>query len=322
MDRGDEEVDQEQEGEEHAGGDPLFRAHHHPEPDDDDGQPRGEQFRGGEQDVAEVRRLEFRLESLLQRYLYPFDREFLGAVRSHLGHGVDRLAHHSQRVGHPVSHPVVAAPQHPLEPQEDHCVGGDADEDDERQAPLIGRHHRQGHGHLGAVDEEHDPAPLHELLERREVAGDPGDQRPPPLGLHVEDRPAHQVGEDLHPQLRQPGRSLLDEAHQADPGEHAADNRHREADPGGGQHSADVHSAFAHDVTVEGQLDDHRDQDLGCRPAEIEHQHEPDAAAEDRRLSDGASQRSHRRQVGDRRGHDRSPERAAASCSYAWTSRA
>ena len=102
-------------------------------------------------------------------------------------------------VGDPLANPVVPAPQHPLGPEEIGDVEGEAGDDDEGQPHLVDGHDDERHQDLGPVDEEHHPAPLHELLHRPDVGRDPRHQRAATLGLHVEDRPSEEVAERQDP---------------------------------------------------------------------------------------------------------------------------
>jgi hypothetical protein len=65
--------------------------------------------------------------------------------------------------------------------------------------PVVDRHHAEGGEDQEAVDDPGDGSPLHELRQRLDVAGHPGDQRTAPLLVVLGHRQPVDVVEGPHP---------------------------------------------------------------------------------------------------------------------------
>ncbi len=172
LDRLDEQVDEEEERQQRACRDALVGSHEEPGGEHHRGERRAEHLRGREENIGEASRSVLDVETSLHRVVDAVHRVRFGAVSTNHRQRGDGLPHDRHAVGHALPYDVVAAAEHPLEVDQADGVQHDPDQDQQREPPLVDGHRHDRDERLGAVDEEHHAAPLHEVLERPDVGRD------------------------------------------------------------------------------------------------------------------------------------------------------
>ena len=124
----------------------------------------------------------------------------LDRVRPDDGGPHDRLGDRRQQQADLAPYGAVGVGQLALEVPQRQEQRREADPDDDRELPAVDRHDHGGDEHLPDADHEEKPAEHQELADLVHVAGHPGDQRAPALGVLRQQRQVVHVPEGLDPQ--------------------------------------------------------------------------------------------------------------------------